>query len=136
MRYRSGLHCRGKRSNINIIVVLYRLLLIFFSYFLFVVRNIKVCHLEDGSYFGEIALVMDTEHRIATIVAVETCEIFVLYRHDFQRFISPYPDLLNRLQNVALEHLNKSLLLDSTQDLGISTTPQYINISSIKSRRI
>ncbi|XP_068968408.1 potassium/sodium hyperpolarization-activated cyclic nucleotide-gated channel 1-like isoform X1 [Bombus flavifrons] len=96
----------------------------------------EVCHLEDGSYFGEIALVMDTEHRVATIVAVETCEIFVLYRHDFQRFISPYPDLLNRLQNVALEHLNESLPLDSMQDLGITTTPQYINISSIKSRRI
>ncbi|KOX78249.1 Potassium/sodium hyperpolarization-activated cyclic nucleotide-gated channel 4 [Melipona quadrifasciata] len=96
----------------------------------------EVCHLEDGSYFGEIALVMDTEHRIATVVAVETCEICVLHRHDFQRFISPYPDLLNHLQNIALEHLNKSLLLDSAQFLETSITPQYINISSIKSKKM
>ncbi|XP_017790992.1 PREDICTED: potassium/sodium hyperpolarization-activated cyclic nucleotide-gated channel 1-like [Habropoda laboriosa] len=95
----------------------------------------EVCHLEDGSYFGEIALVMDSEHRIATVVAVEICEINVLRRDDFRRFISPYPDLLNRLQNVALDHLNKSLLLDVAQDLAVSHTPQYINISSIKSKR-
>ena len=78
---------------------------------------------------------MDTEHKVATVVAVETCEICVLYRHDFQRFISPYPDLLNRLQNIALEHLNKSLVLDSAQDLGTPITSQYINISSIKSKK-
>lgn len=92
--------------------------------------------MEDGSYFGEIALVMDTEHKIATVVAVETCEICVLYRHDFLKFISPYPDLLNRLQNVALEHLNKSLFLNSAQDLETSITPQYINISNIKSKKM
>ncbi|KAF3429792.1 hypothetical protein E2986_01475 [Frieseomelitta varia] len=96
----------------------------------------EVCHLQDGSYFGEIALVMDTEHKIATVVAVETSEICVLYRHDFQRFISPYPDLLNRLQNVALEHLNKSLFLDLAQDLGTPITSQYINISNIKSKKM
>lgn len=107
-----------------------------FSYFLSCEQNVKVCHLEDGSYFGEIALVMDSEHRIATVIAVETCEIIVLHRDDFRRFISPYPDLLNRLQNVALEHLHQSLLLDSAQDLGISTSPQYINISSIKSKKL
>ncbi|XP_076752308.1 potassium/sodium hyperpolarization-activated cyclic nucleotide-gated channel 2 [Xylocopa sonorina] len=96
----------------------------------------EVCHLEDGSYFGEIALVMDTEHRIATVIAVETSEVYVLHRDIFRRFILPYPDLLNRLQNVALEHLNKSLPLDAAQNLTISSMPQYINISSIKSKRL
>ncbi|CAK9817140.1 Potassium/sodium hyperpolarization-activated cyclic nucleotide-gated channel 4 [Anthophora plagiata] len=95
----------------------------------------EICHLEDGSYFGEIALVMDSEHRVATVVAVETCEIYMLHRDDFRRYILPYPDLLNRLQNVALDHLNTSLLLDVAQDLSVSHTPQYVNISSIKTRR-
>ncbi|XP_017891941.1 potassium/sodium hyperpolarization-activated cyclic nucleotide-gated channel 1-like [Ceratina calcarata] len=95
----------------------------------------EVCHLEDGSYFGEIALVMDSEHRIATIVAVETSEIYMVYRDDFRRAISPYPDLLNRLQNVALEHLRNSLLLDTAQEM-LHETPQYINISSIQSKRM
>lgn len=92
--------------------------------------------MESGSYFGEIALVMDTEHRIATVVAVETCEMNVLQRSDLRRFIAPYPDLLNRLQNVALEHLSKSLFLDAAQDLASSATPQYINISSIRTKRV
>ncbi|XP_029045711.1 potassium/sodium hyperpolarization-activated cyclic nucleotide-gated channel 1-like [Osmia bicornis bicornis] len=95
----------------------------------------EVCHLEDGTYFGEIALVMDSEHRIATVIAVETCEICLLHRDDFHRFISPYPDLLNRLQNVAFEHLKHTLTLDETSNLETSAMPQYINISSIKSKR-
>lgn len=90
--------------------------------------------MEDESYFGEIALVMDTEHRIATIIAVETCEIYVLYRHDFRRFIAPYPDLLNRLQNVALENLNQSVLIDP--DLEIVFMPQYVNISTIQRKKL
>ncbi|XP_076385220.1 potassium/sodium hyperpolarization-activated cyclic nucleotide-gated channel 1 isoform X2 [Megachile rotundata] len=95
----------------------------------------EVCHLEDGTYFGEIALVMESEHRIATVIAVETCEICLLHRDDFRRFISPYPDLLNRLQNVAFEHLKYTLTLDEASNLETSVMPQYINISSIKSKR-
>lgn len=95
----------------------------------------KICHLEDESYFGEIALVMDTEHRIATIIAVETCEIYVLYRRDFRRFIAPYPDLLNRLQNIALENLNQSLLIDP-ENLELVFMPQYVNISTIQRKKL
>ncbi|KZC07443.1 Potassium/sodium hyperpolarization-activated cyclic nucleotide-gated channel 2 [Dufourea novaeangliae] len=92
----------------------------------------EICHLEDGSYFGEIALVMETELRIATVIAVETCEICVLDRGDFRRYISRYPDLLNRLQNVALQNLENSPILGKTHDLHTSPRHQYINISSIK----
>ncbi|XP_076640029.1 potassium/sodium hyperpolarization-activated cyclic nucleotide-gated channel 1 [Colletes latitarsis] len=95
----------------------------------------EICHLEDGSYFGEMALVMESEHCIATVVAVETCELNVLDRTDFRRHISPYPDLLNRLQIVALEHLEKSLSLNEVHNLDTPTGPRYINISSIQGRR-
>ncbi|XP_076684855.1 potassium/sodium hyperpolarization-activated cyclic nucleotide-gated channel 1 [Andrena cerasifolii] len=97
--------------------------------------GIEVCHLEDGSYFGEIALVMESEHRIATVTAAETCEIYILDRSDFRRLISPYPDLLNRLQNVALEHLEKSLPLDEAMNLRSSDRPRYINISRLRRKR-
>ncbi|XP_031847872.1 potassium/sodium hyperpolarization-activated cyclic nucleotide-gated channel 2 [Nomia melanderi] len=92
----------------------------------------EVCHLEDGSYFGEIALVMETELRIATVIAVETSEICVLERDDFRRYISRYPDLLNRLQNVALQNLENSPGLEEVCDLNTSVKHRYINISSIK----
>lgn len=78
---------------------------------------------------------MESEHRIATVIAVETCEICVLDRSDFRRLISPYPALLNRLQNVALEHLEKSLLLEEAMNLRSSDRPQYINISSLRRKR-
>ncbi|XP_076662351.1 potassium/sodium hyperpolarization-activated cyclic nucleotide-gated channel 1 [Halictus rubicundus] len=95
----------------------------------------EVCHLEDGSYFGEIALVMESELRIATVIAVETCEICVLERDDFRRHISRYPDLLNRLQNVALENLEGTPGLEEACNLDSKTRLQYINISSIKRNR-
>ncbi|XP_033331494.2 potassium/sodium hyperpolarization-activated cyclic nucleotide-gated channel 1 [Megalopta genalis] len=95
----------------------------------------EVCHLEDGSYFGEIALVMETELRIATVIAVETCEICVLERDDFRRYIFRYPDLLNRLQNVVLKNLEDNPGLEEACDMDTSVRLQYINISSIKRDR-
>ncbi|KAG7199317.1 hypothetical protein KM043_018167 [Ampulex compressa] len=95
----------------------------------------EVCHLEDGAYFGEIALVMENEHRTATIIAVETCEIYVLSRADFRRVLAPYPDLLSRSQNLALQHLERAPLLDDTCDFETMDTSMTLNISSIKGKR-
>lgn len=36
----------------------------------------EICHLQDGSYFGEIALINQRRIRVATIVAVEMCELY------------------------------------------------------------
>ncbi|XP_014218369.1 potassium/sodium hyperpolarization-activated cyclic nucleotide-gated channel 1-like [Copidosoma floridanum] len=94
----------------------------------------EVCHLEDGSYFGEIALVMENEHRMASVVAIETCEILVVPRESFQQVIAPYPNLLSRLQKVALERLEKTLILDEICRLE-DPNPNYINISNIRTTR-
>lgn len=93
-----------------------------------------MCHLEDGSYFGEIALVMENEHRVASVVAIETCEILVVPREAFQQVIAPYPNLLSRLQKVALERLERTLLLDEIYKLE-DPHPRYINISNIRGKR-
>ncbi|KAJ8674391.1 hypothetical protein QAD02_005653 [Eretmocerus hayati] len=94
----------------------------------------EVCHLTDGSYFGEIALVMENEQRVATVIAIETCEIFVVNREAFQLVIEPYPNLLSRLQKIALERLEKTLLLDELYKLEDSH-PRYINISNVRGKR-
>ncbi|XP_008214952.1 potassium/sodium hyperpolarization-activated cyclic nucleotide-gated channel 4-like [Nasonia vitripennis] len=94
----------------------------------------EVCHLEDGSYFGEIALVMENEQRVASVVAVETCEILVVPREAFQQVVAPYPNLLSQLQKVALERLDKTLLLDEIYKLE-DPRPRYINISNIRGKR-
>ncbi|XP_011149636.1 potassium/sodium hyperpolarization-activated cyclic nucleotide-gated channel 1 [Harpegnathos saltator] len=96
----------------------------------------EICHLEDGAYFGEIALVMEDEWRIASVVAVENCEVHVLSRVSFQRILMPYPDLLNHLRNVALTFLEQMLPLEEAYELDSSAlTSVKINISSIKTKR-
>ncbi|XP_076169153.1 potassium/sodium hyperpolarization-activated cyclic nucleotide-gated channel 4 [Ptiloglossa arizonensis] len=92
----------------------------------------EVCHLEDGTYFGEIALVMENEYIIASVIAVQISEIYILDRNDFRRYVHRYPYLLNRLRNVALEHLNKSLNLEEAQHVNEAIASRYINISSVQ----
>lgn len=73
----------------------------------------KVCYLEEGSYFGEMSLVIENEQRLASVQALETCEVRVLKQSDFLRIISPYPNLLRKLQKSAVESLDKSLLREN-----------------------
>lgn len=35
----------------------------------------ELCQLEEGAHFGEIALIKKNQRRVATIIAVETCEL-------------------------------------------------------------
>ncbi|XP_034933805.1 potassium/sodium hyperpolarization-activated cyclic nucleotide-gated channel 1-like [Chelonus insularis] len=72
----------------------------------------EICHLEDGAYFGEIALVMP-EVRVATAIAVETCELYRLERSDFMRTIYPYPMLWERIKNIAIERHEKTKIIDA-----------------------
>jgi CRP-like cAMP-binding protein len=85
--------------------------------------------LEDGTYFGELALVMEDKRKTGSVVAVECCTVYILSRTDFQHALSPYPELLAHLQNIALAHLEQPL--DRTSD----SSSAGINISSMKIRR-
>ncbi|KAK2587809.1 hypothetical protein KPH14_003911 [Odynerus spinipes] len=73
----------------------------------------EVCHLEDGAHFGEIALVMADERRVASVVAVEICELYRLDRADFARTIHPYPMLWDRIKKIAIERHEKTLILSA-----------------------
>ncbi|XP_017766080.1 PREDICTED: potassium/sodium hyperpolarization-activated cyclic nucleotide-gated channel 2-like [Eufriesea mexicana] len=72
----------------------------------------EVCHLEDGAHFGEVALVMPNEMRVASVVAVETCELYRLNRADFARTIHPYPMLWERIKKIAIERHEKTMILN------------------------
>lgn len=73
----------------------------------------EVCHLEDGAHFGEIALVMPDERRIASVVAIEICELYRLDRADFARTIHPYPMLWERIKKIAIERHEKTIVLNA-----------------------
>ncbi|KAK9877517.1 hypothetical protein WA026_018625 [Henosepilachna vigintioctopunctata] len=72
----------------------------------------EICHLEDGSHFGEIALVNKAESRIASVVAIEICEVYRFDVKDFVRAIHPYPDLLDSIEKIAADRMEKTLMLD------------------------
>ncbi|PSN45113.1 hypothetical protein C0J52_18780 [Blattella germanica] len=87
--------------------------------------GIEVCHLEDGAHFGEIALVIEGYTRIASVVAVEPCEVFRLDRVDFLRVVSPYPDLLSKVEQIAADRREKTMQLDDEY--------RHMNVSRHKS---
>lgn len=78
---------------------------------------------------------MDDKWRIATIIAVENCEVYVLLRADFQRILQPHPDLLHYLQNVAIAHLEQTPLLEESYQTESSMALDKVNISGIKASR-
>ncbi|XP_044262287.1 potassium/sodium hyperpolarization-activated cyclic nucleotide-gated channel 2-like [Tribolium madens] len=80
----------------------------------------EICHLEDGSHFGEIALVIN-EPRVATVIAVKECELFKLSRRDFQEAIEPFPELNKKIRQLAMSRLESTLqiLSENNEEIRI-----------------
>ncbi|XP_018369234.1 PREDICTED: potassium/sodium hyperpolarization-activated cyclic nucleotide-gated channel 1-like [Trachymyrmex cornetzi] len=96
----------------------------------------EICHLEDGAYFGELALLMEDERWIASVIAAENCEVHILSRANFQNALMSYPDLLAHLQNVMLARLERTPLLEKARESDSPTTMTgNVNISSIKVKK-
>ncbi|KAJ8731547.1 hypothetical protein PYW07_004711 [Mythimna separata] len=72
----------------------------------------EICHLEDGDYFGEIALVMKHHFRTASVVAVTNCELFRLDREHFETTIAHYPTVYNSIKEVAMGRFERTRVLD------------------------
>ncbi|KAL3272598.1 hypothetical protein HHI36_014068 [Cryptolaemus montrouzieri] len=68
----------------------------------YTIHGKEIVHLTDGANFGEIALLMN-ETRTASIVAADFCELFKLNRKDFQEAIEPFPELKERMIQIARE---------------------------------
>ncbi|XP_044262381.1 potassium/sodium hyperpolarization-activated cyclic nucleotide-gated channel 1-like [Tribolium madens] len=83
----------------------------------------EICHLEDGSHFGEIALVIN-EPRVATVIAVKECELFKLSRRDFQEAIEPFPELNKKIRQLAMSRLESTLqiLSENNEEIRIQHT--------------
>ncbi|XP_076178999.1 potassium/sodium hyperpolarization-activated cyclic nucleotide-gated channel 1 [Ptiloglossa arizonensis] len=80
---------------------------------IYTISGKEVCHLEDGGHFGEVALVMPNEMRVANVIAVEVCELYRLSRADFARTIHPYPMLWERIKQIAIERHEKAMILNA-----------------------
>ena len=62
--------------------------------------------LEEGDYFGEIALLRDT-HRGAHVFAVSECRLLQLMKIDFQGLLETDPSLRAEIAKVADERLRE-----------------------------
>lgn len=47
----------------------------------------EVCHLQDGAYFGELALLMSDQRITATIKAIETTKVYRIPKKYFQKYV-------------------------------------------------
>lgn len=78
---------------------------------------------------------MKNETRIASVYAIEICEMFILSRDNFLQAINNYPGLLNRLQKVALQTLEFMNLPEESSTEQTSSFPRSVNISNIRGSR-
>ncbi|KAI8843362.1 hypothetical protein BJ741DRAFT_574210 [Chytriomyces cf. hyalinus JEL632] len=69
-----------------------------------VVGGTVVGRLQEGSFFGELALIANIP-RTATIQAAATCVVYVLARKDFEKILPEYEDVRNGLDVIYLERM-------------------------------
>ncbi|TPX74354.1 hypothetical protein CcCBS67573_g04386 [Chytriomyces confervae] len=69
-----------------------------------VVGGSVVGRLQEGSFFGELALIANIP-RTATIQAAATCVVYVLARKDFEKILPEYEDVRNGLDVIYLERM-------------------------------
>lgn len=87
----------------------------------------EVCHLEEGSYFGEIALISKDQKRTADVIAIEICQIYRLDRKAFTSCIATHADVYDRIQNLAdirkeqtklVEEIHKKFIMERLTTKG------------------
>ena len=60
-----------------------------------------------GTFFGEIALVYSSR-RTAAIKTLTYCEVFVLYKQDFDKVLANYPEFAEEVKRIAAERYKVS----------------------------
>lgn len=85
----------------------------------------EICHLEDGDFFGEIALVMKHHFRTASAIAVTNCELFRLDREDFDSTIAYYPTVYDNIKEVATSRFEMTSVLDEHHKAELKTAEHF-----------
>lgn len=66
----------------------------------------KIATLEQGNYFGEMALIIG-QPRNATIISEEHCELFVLYINEFKRILTENPIIRGLFFGIAFQKMKE-----------------------------
>lgn len=68
--------------------------------------------MEEGSYFGEIALVSKDQKRTADVIAIEICTVYRLDRKAFVTCIAPHAEVYERLEYLATVRREQTHLIE------------------------
>jgi len=69
----------------------------------------EMCHLNDGAHFGEVALLVADQRRVASVVAIEVCEVYRLDRKDFRQCIDIHSELFAEIERIATERIERTV---------------------------
>lgn len=75
----------------------------------------EIARLEDGEFFGEIALIIEDRRRTATVTAVTITEVYRLEASDFAKLIELYPDVFSRLEKFAAKRFKTLFFLEGSE---------------------
>ncbi|XP_011307578.1 potassium/sodium hyperpolarization-activated cyclic nucleotide-gated channel 1-like [Fopius arisanus] len=72
----------------------------------------EVCHLEEGAHFGEVALLVQDQRRVGTVIAIEVCEVYKLERRDFRKCIAGHTKLFERIERIATQRMDRTIMIE------------------------
>lgn len=111
---------------------------IFFNIFAFALVTRKkiysalceMCHLSDGAYFGEIALLVADQRRVASVIAIEVCEVYRLDRKDFRHCIDVHSELFAEIERIATERVEKTVRVEEQHKRFLMRPSRVPNLRS------
>ncbi|XP_071052224.1 potassium/sodium hyperpolarization-activated cyclic nucleotide-gated channel 2-like isoform X2 [Onthophagus taurus] len=87
----------------------------------------EICHYSDGSYFGEIELMLKDNKRICSVIAIEICEVYRLERRDFLRVMENEVETYRYLEKVALDRATNTAFLEELHKKHILERNMAVN---------
>ncbi|GLH00978.1 Cyclic nucleotide-gated cation channel subunit A [Gryllus bimaculatus] len=85
-----------------------RIFFAFFPSFFYFYFPSSIVDQEVGYFFPD-----QHQRRVASVVAIECCELYRLDQRDFVRAINPFPDLVTRIERVAEERYERTMQMDA-----------------------
>ncbi|XP_029174384.1 potassium/sodium hyperpolarization-activated cyclic nucleotide-gated channel 2-like [Nylanderia fulva] len=90
----------------------------------------EMCHLSDGAYFGEIALLVADQRRVASVIAIEVCETYRLDRKDFRQCIDVNSELFAEIERIATERVEKTVRVEEQHKRFLMRPSRVPNLRS------
>ena len=90
--------------------------------------------MDDGAHFGEIALLVQDQRRVASVIAIEVCEVYRLDRRDFRKCIAVHSELFSEIEQIAAERMERTLAIEEQHKHSLNTATRSMS-GSIKRAR-